>query len=93
MAEPLNHKVPRAHLGHLEGALPGDKLPSNGTFRWLIHVDENPLANLIIADLESLGGLLATALVQGEFLIRQDVQPDSDGKECAQVRWIDHNTG
>ena len=73
MAKPFYYEVPRSHFCYLEGSLPRNKLPPDGALGWFIHIDENILAHLVITDFESLGGLLATALMQGEFLIRQDL--------------------
>ena len=73
MAKPFDYEVPRSHFCYLEGSFPRNKLPPDGAPGWFIHIDENILAHLVITDFESLGGLLATALMQGEFLIRQDL--------------------
>ena len=73
MAKPLYYEVPRSYLGYLEGSFPWDELPPDGALGWFIYIDENALAYLVIADLESFGGLLTTALMQGEFLIRHNL--------------------
>ena len=84
MAKPLYYEVPRSYLGYLEGSFPWDELPPNGALGWFIYIDENALAYLVIADLESFGGPLTTALMQGEISYPpESVQPNSDEKECA----------